>query len=372
MNYKETLFFIAKCLTISLESKNRQEIEKQLKSTSIDWDAVVKVSTSHYVFPALYCNLQRADFLKYLPQDLLSSMEYITDLNRERNQQILEQAQELNSLLLANNIRPVFLKGTGNLLVEIYEDIAERMVGDIDFIFSKEDYSKAIDILREFGYSEVKKQEYYPPNEFIHYRRLQKENNIAAIEIHSELLYIKKYANEFNYSFVAKDSQTLNGARVLSYTNKLNLSIIASQINDNGFYYKTMALRNAYDVFLLSKKTNAKAAVNTLNKLTNPLNCFLATCFEIFDKVDSLRYNPTAKTESYLSGFNSQFTNPIPAKRQSKFNKIYIFIKRIFYILYKSITHLEYRVFIFKCLTDKNWYIQKLIQFEIKKKKITK
>ena len=30
------------------------------------------------------------------------------------------------------------------------------MVGDIDFIFSKEDYPKAITILREFGYSEVK------------------------------------------------------------------------------------------------------------------------------------------------------------------------------------------------------------------------
>ena len=88
MNYKETLFFIAKCLTISLEEKNREEIEKQLKSTSIDWDAVLKVSTSHYVFPALYCNLKRADFLQYLPQELVSYMEHITDINRERNKQI--------------------------------------------------------------------------------------------------------------------------------------------------------------------------------------------------------------------------------------------------------------------------------------------
>ena len=51
MNYKETLYFIAKCLTISLEAKNRQEIEKKLKSKTIDWDNVVKVSTAHYVFP---------------------------------------------------------------------------------------------------------------------------------------------------------------------------------------------------------------------------------------------------------------------------------------------------------------------------------
>ena len=201
MTYKETLYFVAKCLTISLEHKNREEIEKQLQSNNIDWDAVVKVSTAHYVFPALYCNMQRANFLHYLPEELVTYMEHITNLNRERNEEIITQARELNTLLLANNIMPIFLKGTGNLLAGIYDDIAERMVGDIDFIFSKEDYPKAIIILREFGYTEVSKYDYYFPYEK-HYRRLQKENNIAAIEIHSEILGIEKYRKEFNYSVV--------------------------------------------------------------------------------------------------------------------------------------------------------------------------
>ncbi|MDA9247448.1 nucleotidyltransferase family protein [Flavobacteriaceae bacterium] len=365
MNYKETLYFVAKSLTISLEEKNRDEIELMLKTTDIDWYAVVKVSTAHYVFPAMYCNLKRVDFLKYLPADLVDYMKHITNLNRDRNQQIIGQAQELNSLLLANNIIPIFLKGTGNLLAGIYDDIGERMVGDIDFIFSKEDYPKAITVLREFGYSEVEKKEYYPPDEKKHYRRLQKENNIAAIEIHSELLDIKKYTSEFNYNFVEKDSQLINGINVLSYANKLNLSIIANQINDNGFYFKTMALRNAYDVFLLSKKTNAKEAVYTLDKLSHPLNCFLAACYEVFNKVESIEYIKNAKTALYLRNFNKQFTKPV--RGQSKRNKIYLFIKRIFYILYKSIIYKEYRIFLFKSVTDKNWYKEKLIQLGIKK-----
>ena len=150
MNYKETLHFVAKCLTISLEDRNKQAIEKQLQSNNIDWDAVVKVSTAHFVFPALYCNLKRANFLHYLPDELVTYMERITKLNRERNEQIIAQAKELNALLLANNITPIFLKGTGNLLAGIYDDVAERMVGDIDFIFSKEDYPKAINLLRDF------------------------------------------------------------------------------------------------------------------------------------------------------------------------------------------------------------------------------
>ena len=111
MNYKETLYFIAKCLTISLEAKNRQEIEKQLKSKSIEWDAVVRVSTAHYVFPALYCNLKRVNFLHYLPEDLVDYMMFITNLNRERNEQIIIQSQELNNHLLSNNVTPIFLKG---------------------------------------------------------------------------------------------------------------------------------------------------------------------------------------------------------------------------------------------------------------------
>ena len=365
MNYKETLFFIAKSLTISLEEKNRDEIEIILKTTDVDWEAVVKVSTSHYVFPAMYCNFKRANFLKYLPADLVAYMKHITDLNRERNEEIITQAKELNILLLANNITPIFLKGTGNLLAGIYDDVAERMVGDIDFIFSKEDYPKAITILRDFGYSEVTKYEYYFPYDK-HYGRLQKENNIAAIEIHSEILGIEKYRKEFNYSVVEKDSQVINEVRVLSYANKLNLSIIANQINDHGFDYKTMALRNAYDVFLLSKKTNAKVAVNTLNKLTNPLNCFLAACYEVFNKVDSLEHKKTKKVASYLSVFNSQFANPKATYRKHKKIKIYLFLKHRLNVIYKCILYKEYRVWLFKRVTDKNWYKEKLIQLGFK------
>ena len=370
MNYKETLCFIAKCLTVSWEEKNRQEIEKQLKSTPIDWDAVVKVSTAHYVFPALYCNLKRVDFLHYLPEELVSYMEHITDINGERNKEIISQAKDLNNVLLANNIRPIFLKGTGNLLAGLYEDIAERMVGDIDFIFSKEDYPKAIIVLREFGYSEVLKQEYYSPDEFRHYRRLQKENKIAAIEIHKDLLSKKIYTNEFNYSFVAKDTQIINDVAVLSYTNKLNLSIIANQIHDNGFFYKRMTLRNAYDVFILSKKTNAKAAANTLNKLSHPLNCFLAACFKVFNTVDSLVYDKNSKTASYLSDFNSQFTNTVKTKRRHKRIKAYLLLKDRLNLIYKCFIYKECRLWLLNLLTEKEFYKRRLV--ELKKSITTK
>ena len=352
-------------MTISLEESNRQEIEKRLQIKNIDWETVVEVSTAHYVFPAMYCNLKRVGFLHYLPQELVNFMEHITNLNRERNQQIITQAKELNTLLLQNNITPIFLKGTGNLLAGLYDDIAERMLGDIDFLFSKEDYPNAITVLRENGYSEVNKSTYYFPYEK-HYRRLQKENNIAAIEIHRELLDVKKYIKEFNYNVIKKDCQVIDEASVLSYENKLNLTILSKQINDSGFNYKTIPLRSAYDVFLLSKKTSAKDAANSLNTLNHSLNCFLATCHEVFNSVASLDYNNTSKITAYLNDFNSQFANPKATHRKHKIIQIYLFLKQRLTIIYKCILYKEYRVWLFKRVTDKNWYKEKLTQLGFK------
>jgi len=367
MAYKETLFFVAKCLTISLEEKNKKEIENQLKTTKIDWGAVVKLSTANYVLPALYCNLKRASFLHYLPNDLVDFMIRVTDLNRERNKQIIEQAKEINNLLLANNIKPIFLKGTGNLLEGLYEDIAERMVGDIDFLVSKDDYLKTLKILTNSGYSRVHKDSYDPlPSR--HYPRLQKENNIAALEIHKELL-TEKYTNEFNYTIVKEDSQIINSTHVMSFDNQLALSIIAKQINDHGFYFKDIILRNGYDVFLLSKKTVAKTAFNKFINLKNPLNCFLATCYEVFNKPKSLEYVNSKDIETYLKSFNKLLADEKLRNKRYKKIKIALFIKSRCTIIYKSIFDKTHRSWLLKKTTDKNWQQEKLIQLGLKKSK---
>ncbi|OAD42978.1 nucleotidyltransferase family protein [Polaribacter atrinae] len=367
MTYKETLFFIAKSLTINHEEKNKVLIEAELKLGNIDWDAIVKVSTGHFVFPALYCNLKKANFLHYLPEELVNYMIHITDLNRERNQEIIDQAKEINELLLKNNITPIFLKGTGNLLEGLYEDIGERMVGDIDFIFSEEEYPKAIKLLANNEYSKVHKTTYDFP-QFKHHPRLQRLNKIAAIEIHKELL-IEKYAGEFNYNIVKKDSQIINKVNVISFKNQLALSIIATQINDDGFHYKNISLRNAYDVFLLSKKINSNKGFDKFQKLKPPLNCFYACCFEVFNKPDSLQYNYTKEIEKYLITFNEQLNDNNLRNKRYKKTKNILFIKKRFSIISKSIFEKTYRNWLIKRTTDKNWQQEKLIQLGLKKTK---
>jgi hypothetical protein len=351
MNYKETLYFISTCLTISLEPKNRLAIGKQLKLEMIDWDAVVKVSTSHYVFPALYCNLKRADFLQYLPQDLVSFMEYITTLNRKRNQQITTQAKELNSLLLCNNIIPIFLKGTGNLLADLYEDPAERMVGDIDFIFSKEDYPKAIEILEN--------EKYYSDKEFLkfyrHYPRLTNTSKIAAIEIHNKVLN-KPYSAILSFEKINKDAQLFSNIKVASYGDKLLNSVLPKQINDNLYYSKTICLRTVYDVFLLFKKSNGLLPKTNNQKVDKRFNNFIG-CVNFLLKIKDLNnFKETNSSKKYLYNYISVLNKSKKEELKIQVLNIFVRFKDQLNILLFSFTSRDYREHSWNRLTSMAFY----------------
>ncbi len=359
MTFKEALFFTGKCLTINHEKHNKLLVEEALKKDIIDWDMIVKVSTAHYVFPALYCNLKKANFLEYLPEDLVAYMKHITDLNRDRNSQIIEQAKEINNLLLENNITPIFLKGTGNLLEGLYDDIAERMVGDIDFLVSLDEFESSAQLLKNTNYSS-------PSGKYLdhrHHPRLTKKDKIAAVEIHKGLL-IKKYSDEFNFEIVSKDYLTIGTLNFLSYKNQLSLSIIAKQINDNGQFYNNIALRNSYDVFLLSQKTDALNAIKKFNKLFTPLNNFLAiTKFALNSNIITVDKNKSSANTI------KKFDRIISKQLQQKTLTKRLFITKRLSIIYKSFFSKEYRSWLFYRVTSKQWQREKLVQLGLKKTK---
>lgn len=349
MTYKEALFFTAKCLTISFEKENKKSVLSKLKSKEINWDIIVKVSTSHYVLPSLYCNLKRANLLKFIPKDLINYMDYITTINRERNHEIIKQVKKINTILTENKIKPIFIKGVGNLMANLYNDIAERMVGDIDFIVSNKNLQKTISILRNNGYYNVGKNKISLPSER-HYRRLKKDKNIAAVEVHYNLIS-RKYVNEFSFDFIKKDTQNIDGLWVLSYANKINLSISSFQINDRGSMYKTIALKNAYDVFLLSKKTSAQKSISNFDSLKNQLNNFLAISYVTFGKVNSLKYTKTKQTEKYLFIYSLLLSNEKIRKTRIKLKNLQFFIHLRLSILFKSLIYNNY----------KNWMLENIL-----------
>ena len=177
------------------------DFENYIKSIEVDWDHFVKLSTTHYILPAIYCNLKKNVFLSFIPKDVVEYMKYLTDLNRSRNEEILDQLTQINNLLLNEQIMPIFIKGSANLISGLYYDIGVRMIGDIDFLVCKKDYLKAVEVLHKNGYNNLFKHEKNVAPGAKHYPRLIHSQKIAAVEVHKGLIK-NKYNQEFNYELV--------------------------------------------------------------------------------------------------------------------------------------------------------------------------
>ena len=355
MTYKETFFFVAKCLTVSHDSKNKSEVEIILKNSTIDWDSVVKLSTSHMVLVSLFFNLRNANLLNYLPTDLVKYMKYIARLNKNRNNNIISQLNEINDLLLKNEITPIFLKGTSNIIELLYTDISERMISDIDFLVSEDDYERSIDLLKKNNYVQQDlKQSYY--SGFRHYPRLSKKNKIAAVEIHKHLL-IEGYREEFNYQVVSKNIITRNKFNLLSFDNRLALSILSNQLNDYGYNLNNVVLRTAYDAYLISKKIDKKQFLLNYNKLEIYLSSYLQICNFIFGNMSSFKFDKSKKAYSdlFISSLSKRNNSFYKFKYHLKLT-IFNFLRRI-KIIYKSLFNKQ----------DRRWlYYRFLIKIGLK------
>ncbi len=366
MTYKEALFFIARCLTISYEKENLDWIKQNIKEDKVDWDNIVKVSTGHFVFPALYHNLKKENLLSLLPNELVAYMEHISSLNRDRNMQIIGQVKEINLLLKQHNINPIFVKGSALILQGIYNDISERMVGDIDFIVAEKKYEKTAELLVSNNYQNVSKESYHFP-QFKHLPRLHHSSKIAAVEIHKELL-IEGYETEFNFDTVSQNTISSDGITFMSYANQLCLAILAKQVNDDGQYFNNMSLRNGYDVFLLSQKTDSLKAIEHFDKLFNPINNFLAVCNQTFNS-NSLLFQEKDETKKYLEIYNRILHDDKFRAKYFKTWKRKIAIKKRVKFIRQSFSRKENRIWMYRRFMDKNWRREKLIQLRIIKPK---
>ena len=352
MTRVEISIFIAKSLSISLNGKNLEEVKKVLKSQKIDWDLFVKISTSQLVLPALYCNYKRNNLLHFLPEDLVTYMQEITFLNRDRNEQITEQINGLNKLLKQNGVNPIFIKGSSYLIQNLYEDPAERMIGDIDFLVSKNEFYLVAKILLENNHKYVSALGYHFSTVH-HYPRLIKDNHIAAIEIHKEML-IEKYASEFNYETIKDNVIQYNGFSVLGYDDQKALSIFSNQINDNGFDYKTIGLKNAYDFLLLNEKEPGVDFALRFNKLKTPIHCFLASVDFLFGDL-GLVFNNNKKVRKYLKGFKRFLDNPKKRKFYIKIIRLRLFLVYRTKIILRCFVNKEYRAWLYKRVLARQW-----------------
>lgn len=257
-----TLYFIGQCLSLEEHPTFRETIIAQFSDPGYDWNSFIWTCSNHLVLPVIYLKFLKHDLLSYLPKVLAQHLEEIYTLNHTRNVQIIEQMKEINVTLNAAGISPIYLKGTGNMIDGIYEDIGERIVGDIDLLIPEAEYLKAVELIKANGYVNHW-GEPRNPDKLKHYPTLYKDNVPVDIEIHripvqDEYL---KYINPEMILSQKKAVASFPGCFVPSDDHKILHSFVHSQLCNTGYRLGVASLRDIYDLYCFSKRAGLITAL---------------------------------------------------------------------------------------------------------------
>jgi hypothetical protein len=277
-------------------------------------------------------------------------------LNVTRNEQIHKQLQEIICIFNKHEIYPTLLKGTGNLLDNLYSSTGERMMGDIDLLVSEGDYLRAAQLLENDGYYH-NNPSYFEVKDMKHYPRLNKKGEPASIEIH-RLPVPFKYTRMYNTEIIDQEKKAIDddfSCFLLSDKHKVIHNFIHAQLSNKGHRYGIVPLRDLYDLYLLSKRTDISQIINNIENKRKAVSYFLfagkALCIaDFFDsdptitfKIFCIKHDLALKSHAFY--------------RANK-NLVYMADRIMLYIyqLIKSIFSKDMRRSLGIRLTNRQWY----------------
>lgn len=296
------------------------------------------------MLPAIYFQLNRAELLHYLPKELVNFMEHIVSLNKDRNASILEQCSHLDKILRENGIEPIFLKGTGLILQQMYQNSAERMIGDIDILVSPTQIESAAEVLKQHGYANFNDSTLRLPNteKNRHLERFIHPNKIAAIEVHRFILR-NQDMGLYRYSRLEKDSINFNSKKFLGLQDQLIYAVTSKQINDYGRSYLNFDFRSIYDSLKLTER--GVCIPDQQQKLGSLVTDYL--CFANILLNDSLKIYPeTYKSKKYVKLMEQRLSGNKYLKFKVKKRHGFNYLKARTLILIKAISNPEIRTWL--------------------------
>ena len=228
---------------------------------NINFEKLITLTSGHLMLPALFFNIQKKKAAYLFPEDFIDYIKNIFAINKARNEILLEEAKELSELLVEHNIKHLFLKGTALLLSNVFEDIGERMIGDIDFIIRHKDEEKIKKVLKYNNNCKSEKLNFWRLLKPTHLPKLVRENKTIAIETHLELLE-PKHRWIFNSKVLRNNfNEELKTIKTPSTSFLFDHCIYALQIRDKGFFIPYHGHRSIYDIY----KLNCKSSLTTQN-----------------------------------------------------------------------------------------------------------
>ena len=239
---------------VNILYRHESEILNGVDINNINFEKLITLTSGHLMLPALFFNIQKKKAAYLFPEDFIDYIKGIYAINKARNEILLDEAKELSELLVENNIKHIFLKGTALLLSNVFEDIGERMIGDIDFIIQGKDEEKIKKVLEKNKFCSKKPVSSFSLFRHRHLPKTTHKNKIIAIEPHLKLLDARyrcafssiKLKNDFN--------EGLETVKTPRQSFLFDHCVYNFQINDHGFINAKHSHRSIYDIYKLNCK----------------------------------------------------------------------------------------------------------------------
>jgi hypothetical protein len=350
-------YFLGTCLVLDDLPHKRQEVLEQITKPEFPWEQFVQAGSSHLVLPAIYTKFRDGQLLSYLPDELNIHLEKIYELNIQRNKRLLTQIRGLHNLLNKSGIQALFLKGSGALLGELYNDPGERLLSDIDLLVRGTDFQRAVQVVKDAGYT-------HPPflaeklHLMHHFPSLFKPGEAAKVEIHKIPVGVRqlKYLNPEGLWSCSFQPQKGNGPRILSGPDQILINLLHSQLKDRGQYYANIPLRNIYEFYKLTRRYKLSGMNSSQPRMKRVLNKYMAVAEKLFTPSEPLPLENSISSKLFLWRFerNKSSRN---YHRIGKFTRSLIdLLSTYLYILSNAVVRKEYRTYLRINLTSTSWY----------------
>ncbi len=357
MDPKKMYYFIGKCHTLPDNEAEKNEVFTQVSKPDFPWEKFVRMASGHFMVPAVYLRFKLSGLLNELPKELIQYLEYFYNLNFERNIKITYQLRDITELLSRNNIKPIFLKGCANLIDGLYSDAGERMIGDIDFLVQEKNFLKTAELLIEDGYKTDKLVRTKNFNKVKHYPALKKNGGVVYVEIHRNLVKYQ-HSKRFSASKIFNEKKSIGGLvqyHVPSEKNRAMHNFLHSQIDNHFHYYGQAALRDFYDIYLLSKRTSVNELGNEFHYYRKKLEAWLSLISHTFQHPESIQKFDSHVSRRFIKRINRNLSRGrwVTIQKVIRFGLLKLWI--YFVTLINSIFYKSIRSETLGKLRDKNW-----------------
>ena len=212
---------------------------------------LVALASMHLVTPALQPRLGKV-LGTNLDGELERYLAVLRALNRARNRRLRAQLGDLVAALNTVGIEPILLKGMAHFALGVYEDDADRVIGDIDVLVAGEQLGTALGVLRDMDYRSYGEDAGH--NHRHHYPPVARDDSEAWVELHKAASPCHRALPMLALIRHARRISLGSGAAAVPCPDDLIVHNIAhSQLHQRGFWSAEFSLRDAYDLVLLAR-----------------------------------------------------------------------------------------------------------------------